>query len=103
MASCPGSRIPGASSWAAAAGVIVLLEGLQVLNKCQKNWILYRATCEGLTQRAASVRREGRSLAGLKPETAHRLLVERTSSLVMAEQSKWAQAHEHKIATTGAF
>jgi hypothetical protein len=32
----------------AAAGVIVLLEGLQVLNKCQKNWILYRSTCEGL-------------------------------------------------------
>jgi Protein of unknown function (DUF4231) len=32
----------------AAAGVIVLLEGLQVLNKWQENWILYRATCEGL-------------------------------------------------------
>ena len=31
-----------------AAGVIVLLEGLQVLNKWQENWILYRATCEGL-------------------------------------------------------
>ena len=31
-----------------AAGAIVLLEGLQVVNKWQENWILYRATCEGL-------------------------------------------------------
>ena len=31
-----------------AAGAILLLEGLQVLNKWQENWVLYRATCEGL-------------------------------------------------------
>jgi hypothetical protein len=36
-------------------------------------------------------------------ETAHRLLAERSSSLVMAEHCEWAQAHEHKIETTGAF
>ena len=31
-----------------AAGAILLLEGLQHLYKWQENWILYRATCEGL-------------------------------------------------------
>ena len=31
-----------------AAGAILLLEGLQQLNKWQESWILYRATCEGL-------------------------------------------------------
>jgi len=44
----PGFEESRAFLVGAAAGVIVLLEGLQVLNKWQENWILYRATCEGL-------------------------------------------------------
>ncbi len=44
----PGMHDTRAFLVGAAAGVIVLLEGLQVLNKWQENWILYRATCEGL-------------------------------------------------------
>jgi Protein of unknown function (DUF4231) len=42
----PGFEASPAFLVGAAAGAIVLLEGLQVLNKWQENWILYRATCE---------------------------------------------------------
>ena len=45
-----------------AAGVILLLEGLQRLNKWQENWILYRATCEGLRNEQHLFCREGRPL-----------------------------------------
>jgi len=87
----------------AAAGAIVLLEGLQVLNKWQENWILYRATCEGLRNEQHLFAEKAGPYAGLKPDAANRLLAERTSSLVRAEHGKWSQAHEHKIETTGAF
>ena len=30
-------------AWVVAAGVILLLEGLQHLNKWQENWMLYRS------------------------------------------------------------
>ena len=87
----------------AAAGAIVLLEGLQVLNKWQENWILYRATCESLRNEQHLFAETAGPYAGRKPDAAQRLLAERISSLVMAEHSKWAQAHEHKVDTTGAF
>jgi hypothetical protein len=87
----------------AALGAIVLLEGLQVLNKWQENWILYRATCEGLRNEQHLFAEKAGPYAGLKPDAAHRLLAERTSSLVMAEHSKWAHAREAKVETTGAF
>ena len=87
----------------AAAGLIVLLEGLQVLNKWQENWILYRATCESLRNEQHLFAETAGPYAGLKPDAAQRLLAERISSLVMAEHSKWAQAHEHKVDTTGSF
>jgi hypothetical protein len=38
--------------------------------------------------------------AGLKPEAAQRLLAERTSSLMMAEHSKWVHARADKSETT---
>ena len=86
-----------------AAGAIVLLEGLQVVNKWQENWILYRATCEGLRNERHLYADRAGPYAGLKPDAAHRLLAERTSNLMMAEHGKWAHAHENKIETTGAF
>jgi len=83
----------------AASGAIVLLEGLQVMNKWQENWILYRATCEGLrNERHLYVDKAG-PYAGLKPDAAHRLLAERTSSVVMAEHSRWSHAREAKTET----
>ena len=75
-----------------ASGAILLLEGLQVLNKWQENWILYRATCEGLRNEQHLFAEKAGPYAGLKPEAAQRLLAERTSSLVMAEHSKWVHA-----------
>jgi hypothetical protein len=86
-----------------AAGAIVLLEGLQVVNKWQENWILYRATCEGLRNEQHLYADKAGPYAGLKADAAQRLLAERTSSLVMAEHGKWAKAHEHKVETTGSF
>ena len=87
----------------AAAGAIVLLEGLQAVNKWQENWILYRATCEGLRNEQHLFAEKAGPYASLKPEAAQRLLAERTSSLVMAEHSKWAHARSDKTETaTGA-
>jgi len=97
----PGFEESRAFLVGAAAGVIVLLEGLQVLNKWQENWILYRATCEGLRNEQQHLFAEKAGpYANLRPEAAQRLLAERTGSLVMAEHSKWAHARENKIETT---
>ena len=97
----PGFEESRAFLVGAAAGAIVLLEGLQVLNKWQENWILYRATCEGLRNEQHLFAEKAGPYANLRPEAAQRLLAERTSSLVMAEHSKWAHARENKIETTG--
>src|SRR5262245_10770203 len=85
-----------------ASGAILLLEGLQALNKWQENWILYRATCEGLRNEQHLFAEKAGPYAGLKPEAAQRLLAERTSSLVMAEHSKWVHARADKSETTTA-
>jgi hypothetical protein len=83
-----------------ASGAILLLEGLQVLNKWQENWVLYRATCEGLRNEQHLFAEKAGPYAGLKPEVANRVLAERTSSLVMAEHSKWVHARAEKTETT---
>ena len=83
----------------AASGAIVLLEGLQVLSKWQENWILYRATCEGLRNEQHLFAEMAGPYANLRPEAAQRLLAERASSLVMAEHSKWSHAREAKTET----
>ena len=67
-----------------ASGAILLLEGLQALNKWQENWILYRATCEGLRNEQHLFAEKAGPYSGRKPEAAQRLLAERSSSLVMA-------------------
>jgi len=83
-----------------AAAAILLLEGLQVLNKWQENWVLYRATCEGLRNEQHLFAEKAGPYAELKPEAAQRLLAERTSNLVMAEHSKWVHARRDKTETT---
>jgi Protein of unknown function (DUF4231) len=57
-----------------AAGAILLLEGLQQLNKWQENWILYRATCEGLRNEQHLFFEKAGPYANLRPEAAQRLL-----------------------------
>jgi len=83
-----------------AAGAILLLEGLQHVNKWQENWILYRATCEGLRHELHLFSEKAGPYADLKPELAQRALAERTGSLVMAEHSKWVHARREKTETT---
>jgi Protein of unknown function (DUF4231) len=95
----PGFEDPRAFLVGAASGAIVLLEGLQVLNKWQENWILYRATCEGLRNEQHLFAEKAGPYAGLKPDAANRVLAERTSSLAMAEHSKWSHAREAKTET----
>ena len=105
----PGDvRVRAAFLVGVAAGVIVLLEGLQVLNKWQENWILYRATCEGLRNEQHLFVEKAGPYADLKPEAAQRLLAERTGSLVMAEHSKWVprprgQDRDHRAKSLGNF
>ena len=96
----PGFEASRAFLVGAAAGAIVLLEGLQVLNKWQENWILYRATCENLRNEQHLFAETAGPYANLRPEAAQRLLAERTGRLVMAEHSKWSHAHENKVETT---
>jgi hypothetical protein len=83
-----------------AAGVILLLEGLQHLNKWQENWILYRSTCEGLRYEQHLYNEKAGPYANLKPEEAHRALAERVGALSSAEHSKWVHAHIEKNETT---
>ncbi len=83
-----------------AAGFILLFEGLQHLNKWQENWILYRATCEGLRHEQHLFSEKAGPYANLKPEIAQRLLAERVGALVSAEHSKWVHARSEKTETT---
>jgi hypothetical protein len=98
-------RIPGLSDTRAllvgiAAGLIILLEGLQQLNKWQENWILYRSTCEALRYEQHLFAEKAGPYAELKPEAAQRTLAERFGNLVMAEHSKWHQARAEKTETS---
>jgi hypothetical protein len=83
-----------------AAGAILLLEGLQQLNKWQENWILYRATCEGLRNEQHLFCEKAGPYANLRSEAAQRLLAERVGALVSAEHSKWVHARSEKTETT---
>jgi len=82
-----------------AAGAILLLEGLQHLNKWQESWILYRATCEGLRHEQHLFFEKAGPYADLKPDIAQRLLAE-VGALVSAEHSKWVHARSDKTETT---
>jgi Protein of unknown function (DUF4231) len=85
---------------AIAAGAILLFEGLQQINKWQENWILYRATCEGLRNEQHLFFEKAGPYANLRPEAAQRLLAERVGALVSAEHSKWVHARAEKTETT---
>ncbi len=80
-----------------AAGLILLLESLQQLNKWQENWILYRSTCEGLRNEQHLYNERAGPYAKLPAEEAHRLLAERVGALALAEHSKWAAVAREKV------
>ncbi len=81
-----------------AAGLILLLESLQQLNKWQENWILYRSTCEGLRNEQHLYNEKAGPYAKLTPDEAHRVLAERVGALASAEHSRWVKAHIEKVA-----
>lgn len=81
-----------------AAGAILLLEGLQHLNKWQENWILYRSSCEGLRHEQHLFHEKAGPYAKLGADEANRLLAERTGALVMSEHSKWVVANRENVA-----
>jgi hypothetical protein len=80
-----------------AAGLILLLESLQQLNKWQENWILYRSTCEGLRNEQHLYNEKAGPYAKLPAEEAHRLLAERVGALASAEHSKWVAVAREKV------
>jgi hypothetical protein len=80
-----------------AAGFILLLEGLQHLNKWQENWILYRSTCEGLRNEQHLYHEKAGPYAKLPADEAHRVLAERVGALASAEHSRWVTAHREKV------
>jgi Protein of unknown function (DUF4231) len=92
----PGIHDSRALLVAIAAGGILLLEGLQQVNKWQENWILYRATCEGLRNEQHLFFEKAGPYAKLKPQEAHRVLAERVGALALAEQSKWIETRHQK-------
>ena len=82
-----------------AAGGILLLEGLQQINKWQENWILYRSTCEALRHEKYMFAQKAGPYANLRGGAAERVLAERVGGLVSAEHATWSTAHREKIDT----
>jgi hypothetical protein len=80
-----------------AAGAILLLEGLQQINKWQENWILYRSTCEGLRNEQHLYNEKAGPYAKLPADEAHRVLAERVGALASAEHSKWVAVAREKV------
>jgi hypothetical protein len=97
--------IPALSAWApvwvtSALGVlIVVLEGLQQLNKYHENWIAYRSTCEQLKHEKFLYL----ATAGIygAASDGHALLAERIESLVSQEHAKWASSQEQNKKVSG--
>lgn len=96
----PGFHDSRALLVAIAAGGILLLEGLQQVNKWQENWILYRSTCENLRNERHLFFEKAGPYANLKPQEAQRLLAERMGTMTTAEHAKWIQARHQKGETT---
>ncbi len=99
----PGFEASPAFLVGAAAGAIVLLEGLQVLNKWQENWILYRATCENLRNEQHLFAETAGPYAGLKPDAPQQAARRADQPPSHGRTFQVVARHEHKVETTGAF
>ena len=99
--------IPALSSrgpvWITSAlGVlIVVLEGIQQLNKYHENWIAYRSTCEQLKHEKFLYLATAGIYGAATDE--HALLAERIESLVSQEHAKWASSQEQNKKGSGAL
>jgi Protein of unknown function (DUF4231) len=74
--------------------LIVILEGIQHLNRYQHNWISYRSTCEYLKREKYLYL--GKAGPYSKSPNPTALLAERVESLASQEHAKWVSAHEHR-------
>jgi hypothetical protein len=83
------------SKWlpAALGASVLLLEGLQLLNRYQQNWIADRSTTEALKhEKYLFLAKAGPYAAAPDPR---RLLDERVEGLVSQEHSSWVSGGKH--------
>lgn len=66
---------------------IVVLEGLEHLNQYHRNWLSYRATCEGLKHEKFLFLADAGPYADVEDKRAH--LAERIEELVAREHAQW--------------
>jgi hypothetical protein len=78
--------VPNSEKVAAVLGLIILIvEGLQQLNKYETNWIRYRSTCEALKHERYLFKTSAGPYA--KAEQAIPALVQRIDDLISQEQA----------------
>lgn len=88
-----GALVPATALWngvvtAIIGASVVLLEGLQLLNQWQHNWITYRSTCEALRHEKYVFLGRAGSYDNLSDKEAIKLLVERVEALISTEHAK---------------
>lgn len=78
---------------AVLASIVVIAEGAQQLYQWQTNWVLYRATAEGLKhERYLYLAKAG----PYEPEDRHRILAERLEGLISQEHAKWVSVRQRE-------
>lgn len=88
-AAIPFSAAIAAYAWLTGGlGVlVVVLKGVESLNRYQHNWITYRSTCEALKhEKYLWLAKAGPYADAARPEA---LLAERVESLISTEHAKW--------------
>jgi hypothetical protein len=93
-AAIPVAAATSAPVWLMGGGgaLIVVLEGLQQLQRYQQNWTTYRSTCERLKhEKFLFLIRAGPYAAVPNPES---LLAERVEGLVSQEHAAWVSQRE---------
>jgi len=72
--------------------VVTVFEGVLQLEQYQKNWIMYRSTCEALKHEKYLYL--GKAGPYASATDAHALLAERVESLVSQEHAKWGSTQQ---------
>src|ERR687886_2035318 len=74
--------------------LIALLEGAQGLFRWRDQWLIYRATAEGLKREQSLYLAQAGPYAGSTSSDALALLAVRTEQLMTTENASWRQLHE---------